>query len=127
MMHTVQPNIHVVKVVPLLLRDQVTHHFPVLAAHGENLPLEPGLVIGAKTSHVGGIVADQVNDFFFDLGRMRELVGIGVGREKTSHAYSIDFARRVTWWNTDDNRGLPFLSQIIPDGWRLDAARISDS
>src|SRR5205085_360101 len=108
-MHSVQANIHIVEVVPFLLRNQVTDHLPMLAAHGEDLLLEPGFVVGTKTGYVSGIVSDQFCNFLFDLGRMRELVRGRIWRQKTSDADAVDFARRKTWRHTDDNRLLPFF------------------
>src|SRR5690242_9669479 len=95
-MYTIQANVHVMKVVPWLGCKQMTNNFPMLAAHGEDLFPQPGFIICAKTSHIGGIVTDQFRDFFFDLGRMGKFVCLSVWGQKTSHADAVNFSRRIT-------------------------------
>ena len=84
-MDPVQPDVDEVEIVPLLGREQVPHHLELGAAHGEDLVAEPGLVVGAETLHVDRVVADELADLVRKLGRVREDILVGIGRQEAAH------------------------------------------
>ena len=57
---------------------------------------------------------------------MREDVLVCIRRQETAHADAVDPARRVAWWNADDDRSFALARQMVPDRRRGDRSRAGD-
>ena len=58
----VQADLDELEVIPLLVPEEVPHDLEVLAAHGVDLVLEPGLVVGPEVLDVDRIRTDEPLD-----------------------------------------------------------------
>ena len=105
---------------------QVPHDLELRPAHGEDRVAEPGLVVGAEAVGVHRVVAHQLADLVRELGRMREDVLVGVGREEAAHGQPVDPARGVSRRHADDDRPLPLARDVVPDGRLGDRPRRGD-
>src|SRR5689334_2703927 len=126
MMHAVETDIDKVEVVPLLFSQQPAHHRPLLAAHVENLLLEPVFFIRAKVFHIDRILPHQFVDLRFERGGISKVVFDRVGRKKTTDADAIHLAWRIVWRHSHEDRLLAFARQLVPDSERLDGSRVCE-
>ncbi len=126
-MDPVEPDVNEVEVVPLLGPDQMPDDLELRPAHGEDRVAEPGLVLGAEARGVHRVVAHQLADLVGELGRVREDVLVGIGREEAAHGQPVDLPRGIAGRHADDDRPLPLAGQVIPDGRLGDRPRRGDA
>src|SRR5713226_7244311 len=125
-MHTIETDVHEVEIVPFLLGQQPAHNRPLLAAHVENLFLEPVLLVGAKVFYVDRILSHQLVDLRFERGWVGKVILDRVRRKKTADADAVHPTWRIVRRHSGDDRLFAFAGQVVPNRERLDGSRVCE-
>src|SRR5260370_29154722 len=125
--HAVETDVHIVKIVPFLFGQQPAYDFPVLAAHLENLLTETAFVISAEAWHIHSVLAHQRTDFAANFRRISEVALRGVRRKETADANALDGAKRVTWGQAHHDGALAAAGEVIPYGRLCNRAGIHEA
>ena len=123
-LHAIETDVDEMEVVPLLLGQQPAHYRPLLAAHVDNLLLEPVFLVGAKVFYVNRILAHEFVDLRFERGWIGEFIFDRVRRKKTADADAVHLPGRVIRRHSDDDRLLAFARQLVPYRERFDGSRV---